>query len=130
MVAKKKGPVFRIRSLPASQPDHELTESLKSAIHANLSDEETSQLCITVDIVPSCYGDEERVALVEFHSDVPEFLSELVRNPLSEWQAEMGDADISFDQHFFEFTQLYAPKLDSSITAEYVAFLSLCQLLT
>jgi hypothetical protein len=49
---------------------------------------------------------------------VPAFLSELVANPLGDWQVEMGDTDISFDQHFFGFTQLYTPELGSSVTAE------------
>lgn len=74
--------------------------------------------------MPSCYDDEqERVALVEFCGGVPEVLSELEANPLGDWQVEMGGTDISFDRHFFGFTQLYTPKPDAPITAEYVAFI-------
>jgi hypothetical protein len=67
-------------------------------------------------------NDLERAALVEFLGGVPVFLSDLVANPLGDWQVEMGDVDINFDQHFFGFTQLYMPKTDAPVTAEYVPF--------
>lgn len=123
MSPRKKGPVFRVTGLPALQPDDELNTALKTVIGDNLSDEEKSQLNITTAIVPSCHNNEqERIALVEFRGGVPDFLSELVENPLGDWQVEMDDVDISFDQHFFGFTQLYTPKSDAPVTAEYVAF--------
>ena len=80
--------------------------------------------------MPSCYNNEQdRVALVEFRGGVPDFLSELVADPLRDWQVEMDDdVDISFDQHFFGFTQLYTPKSDAPVTAEYVAFRRWCNL--
>lgn len=123
MATKKKGHVFRVSGLPGSQPDDELKLALETVINDELSDEERSQIGITTALMPSCYRDEERVALVEFHGQVPEFLSELIRDPLGEWQVEMGDEDISFDQHFFGFTQLYKPKPETPITAEYVKFI-------
>ena len=124
MAARKKSLVFRITGLRASQPDDSLNISLKAAIDDNLSEEEKSKLHVSAAIVPSCYNNEQkRVALVEFHGGVPTFLSELTDNPLGEWQIEMGDTDISFDRHFFGFTQLYTPKPDAPVTAEYVAFL-------
>ncbi|KAJ4190506.1 hypothetical protein NW767_011334 [Fusarium falciforme] len=130
MASGKKGPVFRVTGLPALQPDDELNTALKTVIGDNLSDEEISQLNITTAIVPSCYNNEQdRVALVEFRGGVPDFLSELVANPLGDWQVEMDDVDISFDQHFFGFTQLYTPKSDAPVTAEYVAFRRWCNLL-
>lgn len=118
MAAKKKGVVFRVAGLPASQPDEELKEALKVAIDDNLAEGEESKLTFNAAILPSCYNNEEKVALVEFCGGVPEFLSELTANPLDDWQVEMGDTDINFDQHFFGFTQLYSPKLDSTVTAE------------
>jgi hypothetical protein len=131
MAARKKGPVFRVTGLPASQPDDELNTTLKATIEGNLSEEEMSRLGISTAIVPSCHDNEhERVALVEFHSGLPLFLSELVANPLGDWQVEMGDTNISFDCHFFGFTQLYTPKPDAPVTAEYVAFLRWCHLLS
>jgi hypothetical protein len=124
MAARRKDPVFRVAGLPASQPDDELNTTLKATIEDNLSEEETSRLTVSTAIVPSCYDNEhERVALVEFHGGVPMFLSELVANPLGDWQVEMGDMDISFDCHFFGFTQLYTPKPDAPVTAECVAYL-------
>ncbi|KAM6504800.1 hypothetical protein FSOLCH5_015290 [Fusarium solani] len=126
MAARKKGPVFRVTGLAASQPDDELNTALKAAIDDNLSDEEKSQLNITTAVVPSCYNNEqEKVALVEFRGGVPNFLSELVANPLGDWQVEMGDVDISFDQHFFGFTQLYTPKSAASVTADIIAITGL-----
>ncbi|KAF2176971.1 hypothetical protein K469DRAFT_605123 [Zopfia rhizophila CBS 207.26] len=124
-MAWTKGPVFRVTGLPASQPDSELTLSLKAAIDDNLTEDEQSKQTVTVAIIPSCYDNGEKVALVEFHDGVPAFLSELTDNPLGEWQVEMGDTDISFDQHFFGFTQLYAPKADSPVTTDVIAITGL-----
>lgn len=123
-MATKKGIVFRVTGLTAWQPDDELNKTLNAAIDNNLSEEERLKLHTSTAIVPSCYDNgQERVALVEFHGGVPTFLSELTANPLGDWQVEMGDTDISFDCHFFGFTQLYTPKPDAPIAAEYVAFL-------
>jgi hypothetical protein len=124
MASRKKGTVFRVTGLSASQPDDALNAALKAAIDDNLSEEERSELGVSTVIVPSCYDHEqERVALVEFHGGVPTFLAELIANPLGDWQMEMGDTDISFDCYFFGFTQLYTPKPDVPVTAEYVAFI-------
>lgn len=133
MVARKKGIVFRVTGLPASRPDDELKEALKVAIDDNLGAEELSKLTFDAAIVPSCYGNVEKVALVEFRSGVPAFLSKQmanplddpIHNPLDDWQIEMDDdTDINFDRNFFGFTQLYAPKPGSPISAEYVIFFS------
>ena len=118
-MARIKGPVFRVTGLPASQPDDELTLSLKAAIDDNLAEEERQKQTASIAIAPSCYDDDEKVALVEFHGGAPAFLSRLKDNPLGDWQVEMGDMDINFDKHFFGFTQLYTPKADSQVTAEY-----------
>lgn len=77
-----KGTVFRVTGLSASQPDDELKKALKAAINDNLEEDEQSKL--TVAIVPSCYNNEEKVALVEFHGGVPAFLSELLADPLGD----------------------------------------------
>lgn len=118
LATRKKGTVFRVSGLPASQSDDELKEALIAVINDNLANNEKSELRVNVVIVPSCYENDERVALVEFYGGVPAFLSGLTTNPLDDWQVEMGDEDISFDQHFFGFTQLYAPQTDSPATAE------------
>ena len=123
MASKKRGPVFRISGLPASQPDDELNAALRDAIHKNFTEDEKSKLTFHTAIVPSCYDNEERVALVEFHGEAPGFLSGLKDNPLGDWQVDMDDVDINFDKHFFGFTQLYTPKGDQPVTAEYAAIL-------
>jgi hypothetical protein len=119
MAAAKKGPVLRITGLAASQPDEELTASLNAVISDNLTNEEKLTIDVRVAVVPSCYDNEEKVALVECRGGLPAFLSELTADPLAEWQMEMGNTDISFDQHFFGFTQLYAPERDAPVIAEY-----------
>lgn len=119
MTSTRKSTVFRVTGLATTQPDDVLDTALKAAIHDNLLEEERSGIKIITAIVPSCYDEEhERVALVEFRGGVPKFLSELVANPLGDWQVEMDETDISFDSHFFGFTQLYTPKPDMPIAAE------------
>ncbi|OBT52297.1 hypothetical protein VE04_07697, partial [Pseudogymnoascus sp. 24MN13] len=125
MASRKKGTVFRVTSLPASQPDDELIDALKAAIDDNLAADEQSKPTVNAAIVPSCYDNDEKVALVEFHSGVPAFLSELMANPLGDCEVEMGDTDISFDQHFFGFTQLYTPNPGSPVTADIIAITGL-----
>ena len=51
------------------------------------------------------------------------FLAELVSYPLGDFQVEIGDTDIDFDQHFFGFTQIYTSKSCFPATAEYVVVL-------
>ncbi|KFX90997.1 hypothetical protein V490_06147 [Pseudogymnoascus sp. VKM F-3557] len=134
MVARKKGVVFRVTGLPASRPDDELKEALKVAIEDNLGADEQLKMTFDSAIVPSCYGNGEKVALVEFGSGVPAFLSKLmvdplndpVHNPPDDWQIELDDdTDISFDKNFFGFTQLYAPKPGSLVTADIIAITGL-----
>lgn len=118
MAFRKKGTTFRVTGLPASQSDDELKEALKAIIDENVAAEEQSKLTFSVTIVPSCYESGEKAALVEFYGGVPVFLLKQTASPIDDWQAEMDDTDISFDQHFFGFTQMYAPKPNSPVTAE------------
>ena len=97
MAATKKGPVLRVTGLAASQPNEELTALLQAAINDNLTNEEKSKTDVRVAVVPSCYNDEEKVALVECRGGVPAFLSELIADLLGESQMEIGDMDINFD---------------------------------
>ena len=107
--------MFRVTGLRIGQLGNAI-EALETAIKGNLSDEE---LAINVSLVPSCYRDEQAaVALVEFDGGVPQFLSDLIKNPLREWQTRMGGMDITFDCHFFGFTQLYVPAPRHPVTAE------------
>ncbi|KAF1966815.1 hypothetical protein BU23DRAFT_573760 [Bimuria novae-zelandiae CBS 107.79] len=122
----RKGLIFRVTDLPASQPDDVLNTTLRATIEGNLSKEEKSKLKPTIAIVPSCSEPEhERVALVEFVGGVPAFLSKLAANPLKQHQDEMGDTDINFDCHFFGFTQLYTPEPGTAVTADIIAITGL-----
>ena len=120
MAGRKRGIVFRVNGLPASGSDDEINKALKDAIDESLADYEKSKLITYAAIVPSCYDNEEKTALVEFCGGVPAFLADLVSNPLGDFQVEMGDTDINFDQHFLGFTQLYTAQSGSSTIAEYV----------
>ena len=117
--SQKKSHVFRVMGLSRDLPDEDLQTSLQRALNDNIIDEERSQIKTEITIVPSCYDpDGERAALVLFRGGVPQFLSELTLNPLGDWQVEMEDSDISFDCHFFGFTQLYSPGGKEPVVAE------------
>ncbi|KAM0252581.1 hypothetical protein ACHAQJ_007618, partial [Trichoderma viride] len=122
-VTRQKNLVFRVTGLLASQTNDALVDFIRKNL---LEGAEQSQLKVTASIVPSCSNNaQERVALVEFGGRVPDFLSALVANPLEDWQVEMGNVDINFDQHFFGFTQLYTPKADKPVTADIIAITGL-----
>jgi hypothetical protein len=125
MAAVEKGPVLRVTGLSASQPDEELAASLKATINNKLTDKGKAKPNIKVDVVPSCYDDKDKVALLECCGGLPTFLSALEVNPLGEWQTEMGNTDINFDQHFFGFTQLYTPATDTPVVADVIAITGL-----
>ncbi|KAL6832120.1 hypothetical protein V8C40DRAFT_163757 [Trichoderma camerunense] len=123
VVTRQKNLVFRVTGLPASQTNDALVDFIRKNL---LKGEEQSQSKVTASIVPSCSNNkQETVALVEFGGRVPDFLSALDANPLEDWQVEMGDVDINFDQHFFGFTQLYTPKADKPVTADIIAITGL-----
>ncbi|PGH08105.1 hypothetical protein AJ79_06105 [Helicocarpus griseus UAMH5409] len=47
------------------------------------------------------------MALVEFESDIPQFLAKLIDEPLVDWQVKiMNNVAVTFDRHFHRFTQL------------------------
>ncbi|KAL6821948.1 hypothetical protein J3E69DRAFT_339611 [Trichoderma sp. SZMC 28015] len=120
---RQKNLVFRVTGLPASQTNDALVDFIRKNL---LKGEEQSQSKVTASVVPSCSNNkQETVALVEFGGRVPDFLSALDANPLEDWQVEMGDVDINFDQHFFGFTQLYTPKADKPVTADIIAITGL-----
>lgn len=119
MASARSSIMFRVTGLANTQPDNLLDTELKAAIHGNLLEEEKLRIQVITVIVPSCYDEEqERVALVNFRGGVPKFLSELITNPLGDWQIEMDYTDISFDRQFLGFTQLYVPESGVPVTAE------------
>ncbi|KAL4736259.1 hypothetical protein BDV11DRAFT_173082 [Aspergillus similis] len=126
MASQPKSHVIRVTGLPKGQSDKNLAASLLETLNNSLTPEEKSQIQADVTIVPSCYRpDRERVGLVRFHGGAPRFLSALTVNPLEGWQVEMGDTDISFDSHFFGFTQLYALLEEEPVAADIIAIAGL-----
>jgi hypothetical protein len=119
MASGGKSTVFRVTGLPGDQTDDQLAARLRLVIDEKLQEHERLQIVAKVALVPSCRNDEETsIALVEFAGGIPQFLSELVKNPLGDWQVEMDDTDINFDRHFFGFTQLYATEPGKVVIAE------------
>jgi protein SERAC1 len=119
MVSSAKSKVFRVTGLPVGKAEPDVQSILVQTIRDNLSNDEQQRLEVCVACVPSCDGSQTLSALVEFKGGNPKFLSQLDQNPLGDWQVEMGDEDISFDCHFFGFTQLYATTPGHPVTAEY-----------
>jgi hypothetical protein len=113
-----KSTIFRITGLPIG-PEDETISSLKEALQQHASSSELQRLG-KITVVPSCYDDQTSVVLLEWKGETPNFLSSLVTSPLSSWEIELGDEDISFDRHFFEFTQLYNTVSEQPINAESV----------
>lgn len=114
-----KSVVFRVNGLPAGPTEDDTVALLRRVIDDNLSEDERQSSNSIVRVVPSCYEDGRTwVALVEFKSGIPNFLSDLIANPLGGWEAEIEDIDIAFDQHFHGFTQLYATRPGHAVTAE------------
>jgi hypothetical protein len=119
MASQKKSHVFRVTGLSRERPDGDLKTALQEVFDDSFTDNERSQIKPDITIMPSCYeSDTQMVALVQFRGGVPQFLNELRIDPLGDWQVEMADDDISFDCHFFGFTQLYAPDDNERVVAE------------
>ncbi|CAG7947031.1 unnamed protein product [Penicillium salamii] len=126
MASQRKSHVFRVTGLSRERPDGDLKTALQEALNDNFVDDEKSHIKAEITIVPSCYeSDTERAALVQFRGGVPQFLRELRVDPLGGWQIEMGDDDISFDCHFFGFTQLYTPDKNEPVVADIIAIAGL-----
>ncbi|KAK2596194.1 hypothetical protein QQS21_006399 [Conoideocrella luteorostrata] len=122
-MTKSQGLVVRLTRLSAAKPSDELVDELADMLAGNLSEEEKRYPPPSITIVPSCYDSyREKVALIEFNGGIPRFLSALADNPLCEWQVVFDNTDVSFDQRFFGFTQLYSTTSEAETTAEYVYF--------
>lgn len=102
--------VCRVTGIPggtdATVREQELRELLWHLLSEN---QRQNQSAVQVSIVPCCYGAGMMTALVDFKDGLPIFLDTLQKDLLGVWQAEMGDEDLEFDQHFHGFTQLYTP---------------------
>lgn len=126
MASSSRSTVFRVSGLPRDKAVEDVTSALKDTIRNLLTEDEQRQVHVTVACIPSCDGSQTSSALVEFKGGNPEFLSALQRDPLEDWGIVMGDEDISFDRHFFGFTQLYHTSSDQPVTAEYIHTLDRC----
>ncbi|ORX95666.1 hypothetical protein BCR34DRAFT_498311 [Clohesyomyces aquaticus] len=124
MAAKARPKVFRVTGLPASDNLGEVGSRLREIILDEFIDDERQRLKVDIQCVPAC-GSNGLSALVKFSGGVPFFLSDLERDPLGIHQLEMDDDDITFDLHFFGFTQLYQTAQDKPITADIIAITGL-----
>lgn len=113
-----KSTIFRITGLPIG-PEDETLSSVKEALRQHASSSELQRLG-KITVAPSCYDDQTSVALLEWKGETPNFLSSLTTSPLSSWEIELDNEDISFDRHFFGFTQLYNTAHEQPINAESV----------
>ncbi|KAK2788839.1 hypothetical protein FQN53_003026 [Emmonsiellopsis sp. PD_33] len=117
----KKSTVFRARGVPSDVSDSEFI----SFLERNLLEEERTIVEFSVALVPSPYGDESQNALVEVQGVIPQFLSELNRDPLRELQLNMDGGDINIDRHFHGFTQLYTTQPEYGVSADIIAITGL-----
>jgi hypothetical protein len=76
--------------------------------------------CMTYEIfpIPDCDSLDTVAALVDFINGLPAFLHHLEQKPLNDCAIETKDGDVTFDRHFFGFTQLYHPDPAQPINAE------------
>jgi hypothetical protein len=87
------------------QKEDEQAESfLKAAILVELSHSERNTLKTRIEIVPSCYNEDMRSALLFFIGGIPEFLQSLVKPLVEECQIAVQDVDLSIDRNFYGFT--------------------------
>ena len=119
MTTSAKSKVFRVTGLPVGKAELDVQSTLAQTIHHLLLDDERQRLKVHIACIPSCDESKTSSALVEFGGGTPEFLSQLDRDPLGDWQVESGNEDVNFDRHFFGFTQLYATVPGRPVTAEY-----------
>jgi hypothetical protein len=118
MTSNVKSNVFRVTGLPIGKAELDVQSTLSRTIHNLLSDAEQQRLKVHIACIPSCDENKTSSALVDFGGGTPEFLSQLNRDPVGDWQVESGNEDVNFDRHFFGFTQLYATVPERPVTAE------------
>jgi len=119
MANSRRSTVFRVTGLPLDEAELDTKSKLLSKIQDFLTEDGQQRITVNIACIPSCDGGQTSSALVEFKGGNPKFLSQLDREPLTDWQVEMGDEDINFDCHFFGFTQLYptGPEVNADIIA-------------
>ncbi|KAF8248686.1 hypothetical protein K440DRAFT_660729 [Wilcoxina mikolae CBS 423.85] len=84
----------------ADREEDEQAESfLRAAILIELSLSERKTLKTCVEILPSCYHDDMRSALLYFIGDTPSFLQNLVKQLAEEYQIAIQDVDVNIDRN-------------------------------
>jgi hypothetical protein len=119
MASGLRSTVFRVTGLPVDKAETDVQSTLAKTIYDLLTEDERQRIEVDIACVPSCDGNQTSSALVQFKCGSPKFLSQLDRDPLGDYQVEMGDDDINFDRHFFGFSQLYPTTPGQLVTAEY-----------
>lgn len=115
MATKTRSTIFRVTGIP----DAFEASTLESVINDNVQDEERQATIFTASLLPSCYGNgRSHIGLVEFQNKVPHFLQEVATNHYGEYSVTIDGADVTFDQHFFGFAQLYSTPQEADVTAE------------
>jgi hypothetical protein len=90
------------------EEDQQAESFLKAAILIELSSDERSSLKTRIEILPSCYHDNIRSALLHFRNGVPKFLQSSTNELVEECQTDVYDVDLNIDRNFYGFTQMYA----------------------
>ncbi|RDW56402.1 hypothetical protein BP5796_13224 [Coleophoma crateriformis] len=125
MASSRRTTVFRVTGLPIGKAEGESQSILAETIQEQLTEEEKQRIKLEIACIPACDQSQTLCALVEFKNGNPSFLSTLDSKSLGAWQVDMGDEDISFDRHFFGFTQLYPTAPDLPVTADIIAITGL-----
>ncbi len=114
---------FRVSGLP-NAPSARVSAYLAATVKQQYSNNESLNVFDIVTL-PSCYGHQpsSSVALLRFENGIPEFLTDLVADPLDSLHIRAPDFDtrptsITIDRHFHGFTQLYHTDPAREVAAE------------
>ena len=109
--------VIRVTGLPPGTP-HELQAFLSALIEDKIG-VDCQETSFEISIIPSCYNwDAGKVGLVDFRGRFPSFLGDLISGERDVVQLQTALGDISFDNNFRGFTQLYPVEPSEQATAE------------
>jgi hypothetical protein len=132
-ISKPRPVVFRVCDIP-QMPPAGVKSFLNNLIQSRLNPDE-AHIKFEISPIPSCYASFRKTssALIKTENGYPNFLMDLVSDPLDMLHMEaglenMGGDDsrrigITVDQHCHGFTQAYFTTPDEEITAECVHYL-------
>ena len=114
---------FRVSGLPTG-PSATVSAYITAAVRQQCSSNETVNK-LDVVTLPSCYDHQQSssVALLRFQNGIPDFLTDLIADPLDSLHIPTPDSDtssksITIDRHFHGFTQLYHTDPAQEVAAE------------